>query len=132
MTLSTDPIDLLVNTVTGDVVFPLTFSKGLAGVVQSARVALAMVAGEWFLDLDAGVRYFERDGVAAADALFGQKYDQAKAIGEFRRVLTQVAGIVTINSLAVTFVGATRAMTVTWSASTVFGDTPPDTLALGA
>ena len=129
--LATDSIDLLLNAVTGDLAIPPVLSSNFAGVVQAARVRLATIAGEWFLDLDAGVPYYERSGVAAAKAIFGQKFDQAKAIAAFRTAILSTPGIVSISTLTVFFTGTTRAITVQWQARTVFGDTPVDTLALG-
>lgn len=131
--LSTDPIDLLLNTSTGDVVVgtDLSLSRGVAGVVQAVRVRIALIAGEWFLDLDAGIPYFERIGVVAAKAIFGQKYSQAKAIAAFRAAILSTPGVVSVRSLTITFSGLTRALTVLWSAQTAFGDTPTDSLVLG-
>ena len=133
MALSTDPIDLLLNTSTGDLVVgvDLALSTGVAAVVQSARIAMSKIRGEDFLDLDDGVPLFERVGVTAAQAIFGQKFNQGKAVSAYRAALGSVAGVTTINRLDVAFNGSTRAMAVTWSAKTVFGDTPVDTLALG-
>jgi hypothetical protein len=129
--LSTDPIDFMLNTSTGDVVIPPVLTTGVAAVVQGCRIAMATIAGEWFLDLDQGVPYFERVGVDAAHAIFGQKYDQAKALVAFRAALLKVAGVLSISTLTVTFDGPSRSLTVLWAVKTAFGDTPVDTLALG-
>lgn len=129
--LITDPIDFLLNLTTGDMVIPPVLSRGIAGFMQAVRIRLALIAGEWFLDLDAGVRYYERVGVTAAQAIFAQKYDQAKAISEFRKAITSTPGFLSLSTLTVTFAGPTRAMSVQWAAMTVFGNTPVDTLALG-
>lgn len=138
--LSTDEIDIALTNgdipATGD----LTMTTGVTAVVQGAQVRLRQVAGEWFLNLDQGVRYFERDGVLARDAIMGQKFDRAKTLREFRRALLGdkslgvegVPGIVELTKLECTFVVATRTLTVSWQARTEFGDTPLDTLAIGA
>ena len=131
MALLTDPIDLMINTTTGDIVIPPVLTTGISAVVQSCRIALAMIRGEWFLDLDFGVPWFERVGVPAAGAIFGQKFNQPKANAAIRAALTDTAGVVTINRCDVSFNGSTRAIAVTWSVATVFGNTPVDTLALG-
>lgn len=131
--LATEPVDLLLNVVTGDLVITtdLSLSSGFPAVVQSARIAMATFAGEWFMNLDAGVPYFERSGIPAAKALFAQKYNQGRAVAAFRTALAAVHGVTSINRLDVAFNASTRAMAVTWQARTVFGDTPVDTLALG-
>ena len=131
--LSTDPIDLQLDPATGDLAVGggLALSRGLAGVVQAARIGMQLIAGEWFLDLDLGVPWFERDGVPAARAIFGQKFNEAKLTRELGAVLAQTPSIVSVTQLTVKFSAATRAVTVVWSARTSFGDTPIDTLALG-
>lgn len=131
--LTTDPVDLALDPDTGDLSLDggLHLSSGLAGVVQSARIAMQMIAGEWFLDLDLGVPWLERDGVPASRAIFGQKFNEAKLTHELGSVLAETPNIVAVTQLTVNFSATTRAVTVVWSARTAFGDTPPDTLALG-
>ncbi len=136
--LITDEIDWLLDPATGD--FPLgdiTMSRGIAAVLQGARIRLRMVAGEWFRNLDAGVRLFERDGVTAAQALIGQKFSRIKAIREFRRALVGdralnvagVPGIIAVPILDASALG--RVLSITWQAQTAFGDTPVDRLTVG-
>jgi hypothetical protein len=139
--LLTDEIDVQIEA-TGDIsaTGDLVLTKGIAAVVQGAQIRLRQVAGEVFLNLDQGVRYFERDGVEASAALLGQKFDRDKTLREFRRALLGdvslgvegVPGIVELTRLECDFVRSTRTLTVTWAARTEFGDTPADTLALGA
>jgi hypothetical protein len=139
--LSTDEIDWKLGAdgdipATGD----LEFTTGIDAVMQGARIRLRQVRGEIFTNLDQGVRYFERDGVAARDAIMGQKFDRAKALREFRRALlgdkslgvVGVPGIVELTRLECDFVTSTRTLTMTWQARTEFGDTPVDVIALGA
>ncbi len=123
--LLTDPRDFLLDD-SGDIVITtdLQWSRGVAAVVQSCRVALRMFAGEWFLNLDAGIPYFQ--------SILGQKAPLAIAAAqiEFRRELLAIAGVLDVLRMDVSFTGPTRDLTVQWQVSTVFGDTPPDTLAL--
>ena len=136
--LSTDPIDIALDPITGKLppTGDLVMSTGIAAVAQGALIRIRMVAGEWFANLDAGVRWIARDGVTPDQAILGQKYDAAKAIGEIRRVLLGDAttpGVPGVLDAAVScdFEPSTRQSTITWSLSTAFGDTPPDTLSLG-
>jgi hypothetical protein len=131
--LSTDTIDLALNPSTGDLAVgvDLSLSSGPSGVAQAVGIAIALIAGEVFFDLDAGVPYFERDGVLATKAIFGQKYDQAKAIAAFPSTILAVPPVDAISSLTVTFTPTTRALSVLWQAQTTFDDTPADSLALG-
>lgn len=131
--LETDPIDLLLDA-DGDLVISggdAAWSSGIAGVAQGIRIALQLFRGEWFLDLDEGVPYLERDGVSADEALLGQRFNEPKALRYFRDAIARAPGVNEIVSLSVTFDGPSRALTATWVVSTVFGDTPPDTLSLG-
>lgn len=135
--LSTAPLDLAIDPVSGDLVFAangdLSLSMGTPGVVQGCRIAMLLVAGEWFLDLDAGIPLFERDGVTAAQAILGGKFNKVKARDTFYTALAAVAGVVAIVSLTVDFTDVLppRTLNVAWTVQTAFGDTPSDSLALG-
>lgn len=140
--LITDEIDVAVNPATGDIPAfgDLSGVTGIAAVVQGASIRLRMVAGEWFLNLAQGVRYLVRpDGsVTQAQALLGSKFDPLKAIQEFRdnllgspeRGITGVPGLLDVPVLNADFDNLTRVLTVTWQASTAFGNTQLQTLAI--
>lgn len=139
MTLITDAITILLDPATGDLPDgPLIEARGFEAVGQGARVRLSICAGEDFTNLDQGVRYRERPGVPAALALLGQKFNRSKAIAEFRlnllgdssRGIVGIPGVVTLPVLDATFNRDTREMDVQWKATTQFGDTPLDTLAV--
>jgi len=120
-----EPRDLLLDA-DGDLVITtdLQWTYGIDAVVQSCRIALQMFQGEWFLDLDAGIPYW--------DQILGQKPAIAIAVArdEFRRELLTVSGVLEVIRLDVTFNGATRALTVVWQVRTALGETPVDTLDL--
>ena len=128
MALSTDPIDLLLDA-SGDLVITtdLQFSTGITAVVQAARIALQSVKGEWFLNDDNGVPYWERDNVPTAEALFGQPFDRLKALAAFREALDKVPNT-TIKTLTVAFDNKSRGLSVSFALTTVFGDTDLSTL----
>ncbi len=137
--LSTDEIDMYIDPATGDLTATgdIAMTSGIAAVVQGARTRLRIIAGEWFLDRALGIGYFERDGVSAARAIIGQKFDRAKTLREFRTALLGsaaapgVPGITSLTRLEVTFDGPTRTIAVTWQARCTFGDTPTDSLVIG-
>jgi hypothetical protein len=139
--LSTDPIDWAINQATGDLppTGNIKYTTGIPAVLQAAYIRLRMFAGEWFANLDAGVRYLERDGVTSAQALLAQKFDKAKACREIRdnligspsRNITPIAGIVELLVCDASYVNATRTMTITWQARTEFGDTPVNQITIG-
>lgn len=124
MALETDPIDLKIDPVTGELVVTddLVFSTGSDAVAQGLRLRLQLFKGEWFLNLDEGVPYYE-------DVL-GQKFDEKRIRAAFRPVILSTPGVVEIISLAVQFDGPTRDVTIAWEVRTEFGDTVADTLDL--
>ena len=133
--LSTDPIDIPLDPITGDLVITngrLVPTTGISAVIQGVRRRIQMIAGEWFLDLDYGVRWFERAGVPAASAIFGQKFDQAKCDLELRRAILATPGVTSVIKMDIFYSSTTRALSVAWQARCVFGDTPVDTIAIGA
>lgn len=126
MPLLTDPIDLLLDD-DNDLVIEdgdLKFSKGIDAVVQQCRIALQMFQGEWFLDLDAGIPYWQ--------SILGHKPKVAiEAARIFMRgELERVDGVDEVTKLDIVYGGATRTLTVTWQVSTVFGETPADEIEL--
>lgn len=128
--LSTDPIDLLLDVVTNDLVITtdLAWSYGIDAVRQGCHVALAMIEGEWFMDLEEGVPYLERDGVDPRRVLLGQKFSADRARAAMVPELLKVAGVKTVNYCTPSYDSKTRTLTVRWEVSTVFGDTVADTL----
>lgn len=121
--LANDAIDLLV----GDdndlvVTTDFQFARGIDGVAQLCRIAVNTFAGEWFLDLDQGISYF--------DQILGLPQDVAElaALTEFRRELLATEGVIDIVVLNVSFDGPTRTLTVEWQVSTATGNTPMDSL----
>lgn len=123
--LTTEPRDLLLDN-TNDIIVTtdLQLSSGIGAVVQSCRIAMQMFANEWFLDLDAGIKYWEE--ILARKP----KFAVPAALSEFRRELSLVNGVLKITKLEVTFDGPTRTMFVKWRVLTGYGETPVDTIKL--
>lgn len=126
MPLITDPIDLLIGA-DNDLVLEdgdLQFSKGVDAVVQQCRVALQMFQGEWFLNLDIGIPYWQ--------SILGEKPKVAIEAARIfmRRELELVDGVDEVLKLDVTYISASRSLSVTWQVSTIFGDTPEDEIEL--
>lgn len=126
MPLITDPVDLLLDA-NNDLVIKdgdLQFSRGVDAIVQQCRIALQMFQGEWFLNLDAGIPYWQ--------SILGYKPQVAIQAAQiyFRRELELVDGVDSVLKLDVNYSGINRILTVTWQVSTVFGDTPEDVIDL--
>jgi hypothetical protein len=132
MGLTTDIIDWALDA-NGDIAIgqDVSWTTSLAAVVQSCRIALQMIRGEWFLNDSEGVPYWERSGVPAADALLGQPYNQLKATAAFRAALLDVPEVITILALTVSLDKTLRKLSVTWTVRTTFGDTAPETTGAG-
>ena len=121
--LQNEPRDLLLDDDNDIVVTTdLQFSRGITAIAQSCRIRLLMFAGEWFLDLDAGIPYWQQ--------ILGKKSGPALVAAQiaFRSALSQVSGVVEVLRCDVSFEGPTRKLTINWQVRTAFGDTPADTL----
>src|SRR5687768_16017759 len=104
MPLETDPIDLLDDD-DNKIVFEngdLVFSTGIQAIVQQCRIAMQMFQGEWFLNLDAGLPYWE--------SILGQKPTTAMQAAQIyvRRELELVDGVVEVLKLETIYVRETR------------------------
>ncbi len=129
-----DPIDLLLDETTHDIVIAdgdFVFSRGLQGLAQAIKIAVEMIRGEWFSDLDEGVPWFERDGVDASEALLGQKFNEGKIVAAIRDAILSIPYEVEIKTIAATFDRTTRTVSMSWDVKTVWGDTLADTLTRG-
>lgn len=131
--LSTDPIDwLLAND--GDIALgeglgaDAQWSRGVPGIAQGIRIAILMVRGEWFLNDQDGVPYWERPGVPASEALLGTPYNELKVLAAYREAIESAPGVNRIVALNVSQLNkGTRGISVTWTVRTTFGDTIAET-----
>lgn len=133
--LSTDPIDIPIDPLTGDVVFTegdLVFTTGSAAVAQGIWLALSDIRGEWFADLDDGTPWFANATVPDDEAILGSKFDELRVSAAIREAILGVPGVAEIVNLNVDFDSATRALSVSWFVRTSFGDTITDTFTAGA
>lgn len=115
--LLTDPIDLLLDD-DGDLVVEggdLVLSSGLPGAAQGIRIRVLTFRGEWFLDLDDGVPYFQE--------ILGHKFEETRAREAFREAIAAAPGVVEVPSITLDFNRGTRVLTISWTARTEFGDT---------
>lgn len=119
--LATDPV-CFARDVSGDLDLPLRLASGLEAVAIGVRSRLLLFAGEWFLDLDAGVPYLPGLGVEERAALLGQRYDAVRTRAVFRREILATPGIVALTSLQTSFDGALRRLSVAWRARCAFGE----------
>jgi hypothetical protein len=126
--LSTDPIDLRLDD-DGDLYVGPNgpeLTTGGQAVTQGIRIAVSMFAGEWFLDMDAGVPWLAGNGVPDEKAILGPKYDELKVRTALRKEILAVPGVAGIEELSITF--ERRVLTVSWKVTTAFDDTIEDAL----
>jgi hypothetical protein len=131
--LSTDPVDLLLDS-NGQIVIQngdLALVSGAQGVLQGIRIACLLVRGEWFLNLDTGVPYFNRDGVDPAEVIMGNSFDQLRATAAYRDAINSVPGVGSIDSLTVTYDPVAREITVAFQVTCTFGDVVANSLTMG-
>lgn len=124
--LLTDPIDLLLDN-NNDLVIEsgdLQFSKGVQAIMQQCRIQLQMFQGEWFLDLDAGIPYWQ--------SILGSKTSDAIAAARiyFTGELLNVQGVTEVTKMELSYKGTDRSLTIKWRVTTVFGETPDDIISL--
>lgn len=114
----------------GDLEFPLRLASGLEAVAIGVRTRLLLFAGEWFLDLDAGIKYLPTDDgvILESAAILGQPFDPVKTRSEFLREILSTPGVVDVPILRLGFDGSTRVLSITWVAQTRFGDTDQNIL----
>lgn len=92
----------------------LQILTGAESIAQAVRITLQFFKGEWFLNLDAGLPYFQSILVKNPDA------NQLQAI--FRDAILAVPGVSALPSLTLTFDRTTRALSVRCRVSTDFGE----------
>jgi hypothetical protein len=120
--LISDPQDIALDA-DGDILLDeegLHFISGIEAVAQAIRFRLLMFRGEWFLNQDIGVPYFE-ELIGDASKQAGVK---SRARAAFAAAILDAPGVTSILQLDVDINSATRRMTVTWQARATFGDTP--------
>jgi len=125
MALRSDAVDFLLDPTSWDVTVSnndIVFVTGADAVAQRCKYKLQLFKNEWFLDKDAGTPWLEE--------ILGQKLPIELARSIFYNLLIQVEGVASIDQLEVSIDGSTRAGTVTYALSTVFGDTLNETVTL--
>lgn len=120
--LETDVMDVLMNEDGTDVVVdPLlgvTLVSGKAAVRQGIMFRLRLLLGEWFMNQDIGVPWFQEilgDASKTTGVL-----DRARA--SFAAAILDTPGVTGIISMDLSLDGATRKLSVTFNASSAFGD----------
>ena len=89
-------------------------TTGIDAIRQAVEIMLNLTQGEYFLDLDAGIPWFDRVLVKAPNL---------KAIEQlFRNKILAVPGVNEVTSLVLNFDRTTRRLSGSWSANTDLGE----------
>ncbi len=91
----------------------LVIVEGLAAIGQHVAMRLRSYKGEWFLDQNAGVPYFQEvleKGTPAA---------RIRAI--FQRIILETDGIISVNSMTLDYDASARTLVVDFAATTTLG-----------
>ena len=86
--------------------------------IQAVATILKTFQGEWFLDTRYGIAYFQE--------IFRKPADINRAQLLIKEAILGVEGVSGLNSFDATFDSNTRKMTITFEATTSFGDTFTD------
>lgn len=86
--------------------------EGPESVEQALFIALRMVRGEWFENLDEGLPLLEGNGVEPEDALLGQPYDEDKWRREIETIIVGVKGVTELVRLDIAQIALTRTVKV--------------------
>lgn len=122
---STDPIGMALNANGDDVEMGprgFRFTYGAEAVAQGVLVRLRNIKGEWFLDLENGVPWFQ--------SILGSKYSEPEIRGIVSDAIGKSPGVTEIISLVISFSSSTRSLDIAFETRTVFGDTATGSLSI--
>lgn len=91
----------------------LTLTTGLDRVKQHLSQRFKLFFGEWFLDTERGVPYFQD--------IYRKNPDGDVVDATFKKVVTQTPGVVNLQEFSIDYDNATRSITVKLRALTVDG-----------
>lgn len=86
--------------------------EGPESVEQALLIALRMVRGEWFADLDEGLPLLEGNGVEPEEALLGQPYEEDKWRREISAIIEGVKGVTELVRLDIANTAVNRTVKV--------------------
>lgn len=110
----------------GDLIVPLRTVSGLPAVAILVRAAILLWRDEYYLNRDVGMPWLEtEDGIVTEDdAILGQRFDAAKLERSVRGDVLKVTAVRTITDFKAAFDGAERAVSMSFTVHSDFGDQP--------
>lgn len=91
----------------------LVLVDGLDAIAQNCEISFKTFLGEWFLNLDVGMPYYER--------LLGQKPRESVVKKLFTDALMLVSGILSVDNMTFIYDGSTRHLELSFTATTTEG-----------
>ena len=117
---ASDPRQLALDMTTGDLLITngrFSFTKDLTGITQDLVIRLRLFLNEWFLDLDAGTDWWSYLGEKFTNA------SEAALHSEIHRVVLETPGVESMTKLSLSLDSTTRALSISFTAITAFGNT---------
>lgn len=93
----------------------LVLVDGLAAIGQHVAMRLRSYKGEWFLDQNAGVPYFQE--------ILEKGTPEARIRSILQRIILDTEGITSVDSMDLDYDAAARTLVVDFQATTVSGET---------
>jgi hypothetical protein len=109
----------------GDITFGRgieSFATGSEAAAQRARTRMLLIVGEWFLNTDAGVPWFQIPA-SGVQPIMGVTRNLPYTEAVLKARILGTDGIATLESFSMTFDGETRKLKVAAMVRTVDGDT---------
>lgn len=107
----TQPTDLALDPDTWDLEIPPRLIRGAEAVAQRLMVRLRWIKGEWYLDQNQGVPWFE--------ILLGQKNPDVRLVeGIIRQAILSTPGVTSVQEISVTYDPTTRHASLAFVATT--------------
>lgn len=106
----------------------IQFGRGFQDIATTAEATaqrvtcrLLLIKGEWFLDADSGVPWWQPSD-SLVQPIMGRRKDLAYAESWIKKTVLETDGVASITSFFMSFDGATRSLTVSLKGTTVDGD----------
>lgn len=112
-------MDLQVDTTTGDLALSnndLVLLDGIQAVAQHIRIRLRFFLGEWFLDSEVGLPYYQQ--------ILKKNPNENIVRSVLRKAILTTPGVQEISSFSFEFEGSTRVLTVNFVAKITDSDEP--------
>lgn len=109
--------DLRINPQTGDLdisVFDFSLVSGIEEIAQRIRIRLKFFLGEWFLNINYGIPYFQE--------VFVKNTDLSELNAIFKNAILTTPGVAGLSIFSFDFQGAQRKLKIIFVAETVYGN----------